>query len=104
MEFPTLMAQRNERAPTFAPHVGELLNRDSHRGDLSLAPEKLRAQRLVQNMTLDTFLSAIRTSDLNTLMASPPEVTEWNLAEGKGQSARGHGHLLYSSAGVDVPE
>jgi len=98
------MAQRNERAPTFDPHVGELLKRDSHRGDLSLAPEKLRAQRLVQNMTLDIFLGAIRTSDLNPLLASTSEVTEWDLAEGEGQSARGHGHLLYSSAGVDVSE
>ena len=55
-------------------------------------------------MTLDIFLGAIRTSDLNALLASPSEVTEWDLAEGKGQSARGHGHVLYNSAGVDVPK
>ena len=55
-------------------------------------------------MTLDTFPSAIRTINLNGLLASPSEATEWDLAEGKGQSARGHGHVLYSSAGVDVPK
>ena len=59
---------------------------------------------MVQNMALDTFLGSIRTSDLNPLLASPSNVTEWDLAEGKGQSARGHGHVLHSSAGVDVPK
>ena len=55
-------------------------------------------------MTLNIFPGAIRTINLNALLASPSEVTEWDLAEGKGQSARGHGHVLYSSAGVDVPK
>ena len=55
-------------------------------------------------MTLDIFLGAILTSDLNSLLASPSEVTEWDLAEGEGQSARGHGHVLHCSAGVDVPK
>ena len=53
-------------------------------------------------MTLDILLGAIRTSDLNTFLASPSEVTEWDLAEGEGQSARGHRHVLYGAVDVDV--
>ena len=55
-------------------------------------------------MTLDIFLGTIRTIDLNALLASPSEVTEWDLAEGEGQSTRRHRHVLHSSAGVDVPK
>jgi hypothetical protein len=55
-------------------------------------------------MTFNIFLGAIRTSDLNSLLASPSEVTEWDLAKGEGQSTRGHGHVLHCSTGVDVPK